>query len=151
MEICKSIGRIYTLEHCRIPLIFAVVMLSGCDFTEKQVAQPVEITCLAETRGGETSCWGIIIQLARGRFNPTISANEIRVVDSKYNRDLSPLMEWTVSLDGKQLTIRFKQGFGDFGSGNAVNIWVAKIAFREPPPGLPDSAHWSIETDIKGK
>lgn len=152
MEIRKSIARVILILR-RIALILVATLLLDCSASsaEKQVVRPAEIKCLVETRGGEKSCWGIVIQLVRGRFNPIVSAEEIRLLDSKYARNLVPFMEWTVSLDGKQLTIKFKQGFGDFGSGNTANIWIARSAFKQPPSRLRDSADWSIDTDLKDK
>jgi len=87
-----------------------------------------EASCLIEVRAGVTSCWGVVIQLDRGSFKPKIGSEQISVVEAKYGRNLVPLMPWAVSPDGKRLTVKFKQGNGDFGTGNTVILRVAGAA-----------------------
>lgn len=135
----------------RLNTLATLLLLASSTTVSNQTVQRPGITSLIEARRGERSCWGVIIRLEQGRFNPKISSNQISVVDSKYGRDLSPAMEWTVSSDGRQLTVKFKQGNGDFGSGNAVSVSIAKSAFKELPPNSPNwsnSIEWSIDTDI---
>ena len=115
---------------------------------EKRSEQRPGISCLIEVRLQERACWGVIIRLEQGRFSPTISPNQINVIDAKYGRDLSDIMEWTVSPDGAQLAIKFKHGLGGFGSCNSVTVRIARPAFKEPPPRFIGSAEWTIDTDI---
>jgi len=135
----------------RVAIAVAVSLLVACssDSADKQPANRREISCLIEKRGQITACWGVIIRPEKGRFNLTISPDQLSVVDSKYAGELSGFMEWKISSDGAQLTIRFKPGLGGFGSGNAVKVTISKAAFREPPPGLVYSAEWYTETDLR--
>ena len=123
----------------RLVIAVAALLLVACssDSADKQSANPGEISCLIEKRAQDTACWGVVIRPEKGRFNSTISSGQLSVVDSKYARDLSDLMDWIVSSDGAQLTVWFKQGLGGFGSGNAVKVTISKDAFQQPPPGLP--------------
>jgi len=75
-----------------------------------------------------TSCWGVVIRLDQGSFKPKIGSEQISVVEAKYGRNLVPLMQWAVSPDGKRPTVNFKQGSGDFGTGNTVILRVAGAA-----------------------
>jgi len=77
---------------------------------------------LIETRNGRTACWGVVVQLDKFTFEETIGPNELSLVDAKYNRELKELMTWTVDKSKKMLTVKFKSGMGDFGSGNAVTL-----------------------------
>jgi hypothetical protein len=103
-----------------------------------------EASCLIEARADVTSCWGVVIQLDRGSFKPKIGSEQITVVEAKYGRNLLSLMNWAVSPDGKRLTVKFKQGKGDFGSGNTVIVRVAAAALSDIPPR--DWFEWSVDT-----
>src|ERR1039458_5058512 len=76
---------------------------------------------LIETRNG-TACWGFVVQLDKLSFEETIGPGELSLVDAKYNRELKDIMTWTVDKSKKVLTVKFKPGMGDFGSGNTVTF-----------------------------
>jgi hypothetical protein len=95
---------------------------------------------------GRRSCWGVLIELDQTKFKPTITSDQLSVTDSKYGRDLKDLMMWEVDRSGKVLTIRFKPGKGDFGTGNVVNVSLKTSAFARPP-AVEGAATWSIATD----
>jgi hypothetical protein len=104
------------------------------------------ISQLVEVREGRLSCWGVTIELDQTTFNPIITSEQLSVTDGKYGRDLKDLMVWEVDRSGKMLTIRFKPGRGDFGTGNVVNIGVHTSAFARPP-AIVGEVTWSIATD----
>jgi hypothetical protein len=104
------------------------------------------ISQLVESHDGRVSCWGVRIELDQTTFNPNITSKQLSVTDSKYGRDLKDLMVWKVDGGGKVLTIRFKPGDGDFGTGNAVNISVDASAFVRPT-AVMEVVTWSIATD----
>ena len=58
-------------------------------------------------------------------------------------------MTWQVSRDGKQLTIKFRPGAGDFGAGNEAEVTLYKTAFAVPPKDYPEYAIFSRKTDLK--
>ena len=84
---------------------------------------------LIETRNGRTACWGLVVQLDKLSFEETIGPNELSLVDVKYNRELKDMITWTVDKSKKTLTVKFKPGMGDFGSGNAVTILLKPGVF----------------------
>ena len=94
---------------------------------------------IVENRDGQTSCWGLAVQLDRRTFKKTISRKQVDVSEAKHGRSLTDMMTWHVSPDGKQLIIKFKPGMGDFGTGNWVTVQIDCSAFTEScetPPGM---------------
>jgi hypothetical protein len=57
-------------------------------------------------------------------------------------------MTWRTSRDRKQLTIKFKPGTGDFGTGNQAEITLYKTAFSLPPKNFPEYMVIVQRTDI---
>jgi hypothetical protein len=123
-------------------LLPAVTMAVAADRSR----QGGRISQVVEAREGRLSCWAVTIELDQTKFNPNITSEQISVTDSKYGRDLKDMMMWEVDRSGKVLTIRFKPGRGDFGTGNGVNISVHAAAFAHPP-AVVGVVTWSIATD----
>jgi hypothetical protein len=117
--------------------------LFGCTTAR---AQPAGISQFVETRNGRESVWGVNIQLHRLLFIQKIMPNQIRIIDHKYNQDLKDIMTWSVSKDRKSLHIRFRPGMGDFGTGNAVTVYLDSSAILGHQE---QSFEWTIPTDIQ--
>jgi hypothetical protein len=112
---------------------FAILLIfSNLVFADSKL-RGGNISQLIETRGGKTSCWGIVITLDKLTFKRTIDDDEITVVDSKYNRDMKDIMTWSVDKLGKRLIIKFRVGMGDFGTGNQVTVTIRNHAFAGEP------------------
>lgn len=109
---------------------------------------PAGIFQIIEKRAGRTSCRGVVIQLRGMRFKRSVAADQIRIIEGKYGRDLSALMSLRVTPDGKRLVIRFKPGLGDFGTGNVVQVEIERSAFVAPIQSVNLKFSWSISTDI---
>lgn len=127
----------------RIIIPIALLLLLACGIVQ---SQPAGIFQFVENRNGRVSVWGIDIQLRRLSFNPQIMPNQIKIIDHKYNRDLKDIMTWSVAKDKKSLHIRFRPGMGDFGSGNAVTVYVDSSAIVGQKE---QSFEWTIPTDIQ--
>jgi hypothetical protein len=127
----------------RIIIPIALLLLLTCGIVQ---SQPAGIFQFVENRNGRVSVWGIDIQLHRLSFNPQIMPNQIKIIDHKYNRDLKDIMTWSVAKDKKSLHIRFRPGMGDFGSGNAVTVYVDSSAIVGQKE---QSFEWTIPTDIQ--
>ena len=108
----------------------------------------VQSSCLTEIRSGKKSCWGIVIEFEDARFKTKISPQQLRIYEAKHGSSLQKLMIWSVSNNGRRLTIRFKPGTGDFGSGNKAEITLYKSAFVEPPKDFPDYVIFVQKTDL---
>ena len=109
---------------------------------------PVGISQLVEKRAGRISCWGVIIQLGKTRFEKRIREEQIEIDDAKYGRELKGMMTWRVEQGGKRLIIKFKAGMGDFGSGNRVEVRIDRSAFVESIMSPNNRFEWSIDTDV---
>jgi hypothetical protein len=100
---------------------------------------------LIETRDGRRGVWGVVVTVHDCRFSDQLTAAHLRIVEKKHGSDITALMIWSVSHDKTQLVIRFKDGMGDFGSGNSVTVHVARGALigydQANDPG------WTISTD----
>lgn len=103
---------------------------------------------LVEKRAGRTSCWGIVIQLARTRFKRTISKEQIEIRDGKYSRDLREIMNWRTERSRRRLIIKFKPGMGDFDTGDRVEIRINRSAFAGPMTSGNNYFTWVIDTDV---
>jgi hypothetical protein len=99
---------------------------------------PIDTSCLTQIRGGKKSCWGIVIKLEDGLFKKTIRREELKLVEAKHGANIIDLTNWHTSHSGKQLTIQFKPGRGDFGTGNRVAVTLYKTAFALLPSNFPD-------------
>lgn len=108
----------------------------------------VRTSCLTDIRAGKKSCWGIVIDVDDAQFKKRISAQQLKIFEAKHGANLLKLMTWGVSRDGKRLTIKFKPGTGDFGTGNRVEITLYKTAFIVPPKDFPEYAIFVRGTDL---
>ncbi len=104
-----------------------------------------EIHRLIETRNGRTSCWGVTVELKKSTFYRRIARHELSIVEAKHGAELKRLMTWSVGKSRKVLTIRFKRGRGDFGTGNKVTVTINPSAL-EGFPQAPITV--SISTDL---
>jgi hypothetical protein len=109
----------------------------------------VRTSSLTEIRGGKKSCWGIVIDFDDAQFKKRISPQQLKIFEAKHGTNLLNLMMWRVSPDGKRLTIKFKPGTGDFGTGNRAEINLYKTAFMVPPKDFPHYAIFVWDTDLK--
>jgi hypothetical protein len=108
----------------------------------------VKASCLTETRNGKTSCWGIVVNFDKGKFKRKIRSNELTIYEAKHGANITNLMTCHTTRDGKQLTIKFKRGTGDFGTGNQAQIRLYKSAFAVAPNGFPDYIVFVQKTDL---
>ena len=106
------------------------------------------ISQLVENRAGHSSCWGVIIHLGSSRFKKKISPEQIEIIEGKHGHDLKDTMIWSVQQAGKRLTIKFKLGMGEFGSGNRVEVRIRRSALVEPISSGNDYFEWVIDTDV---
>jgi hypothetical protein len=136
------------IVHCREVVLFWVILLAAAStaVAADPSRQGGRISQLIQARDGQLSCWGVTIELDQRTFKPKISSAQLSVTDGKYGRDLRDSLTWQVDLGGKRLTIRFKSGRGDFGSGNFLSISVHTTAFARAP-GVDGVVTWSITTD----
>lgn len=98
---------------------------------------------LIEDRNGRVSCWGVVIQLARLSFPATVQPSAIEVTEAKHSRSLNDVMQWEVDRTRKRLTIRFRPGKGDFGTGNRVEVRIKRDALNAGGGILA----WVLDTD----
>ena len=86
------------------------------------------ISQLVEKRSGRVSCWGVVIHIGNVRFRRNIKRDQILISEAKHGHDLRGIMTWRVDQNGRRLVVKFKPGMGDFGSGNTVEVRVARSA-----------------------
>ena len=108
----------------------------------------VQTSCLTEIRNGKKSCWGVVIEFQDARFKTIVSPQQLKIYEAKHGSSLQKLMTWRVSDNGRRLTIKFKPGTGDFGSGNSAEVTLYKTAFIEPPKAFPDYVIFVQKTDL---
>jgi hypothetical protein len=126
----------------------AILMIVGC--REEKIEKPkVEygISQHIENRSGRVSVWGVKIKLKDRTFLKTIQKKHIQIIESKGGQIISKLMDWRVVEKQKCLLISFKQGLGDFGTGNGVKVYLSKEAFKNDTSG--SRYVWDINTDFK--
>jgi hypothetical protein len=136
---------------CRV--IFGVTLTVFVNFSVAfcELGPPkwqVRTSCLTEVRDGKKSCWGIVMDFEDAQIKKRISPQQLKIIEAKHGTNLLNLMTWRVSRDGKRLTIRFKPGGGDFGTGNRAEITLYKTAFMVPPKDFPDYAIFVLRTDL---
>jgi hypothetical protein len=100
---------------------------------------------IVETRKGVKSCWGVVVQLKDLSFHKSIVSNDLSIIEAKHSNDLKGIMIWSVDKSRKILTIKFKKGCGDFGSGNMVEVIIKSSALAGSRKG---NITLSISTDI---
>jgi hypothetical protein len=141
-------------NSCYKTVLFLAVIVNAFANSTVTWAQPGPIkygartSCLTELRGGKKSCWGIVINFDDARFAKNVRPDQLTVFEAKHGANLLNLMMWRVSPDRKRLTIKFKRGTGDFGTGNQVAITLYKTAFTVPPRDFPDYVVFVQRTDI---
>jgi len=108
----------------------------------------VQTSCLTEIRNGKKSCWGVVIEFQDARFKTIVSPQQLKIYEAKHGSSLQKLMTWRVSDNGRRLTIKFKPGTGDFGSGNSAEVTLYESAFIEPPKAFPDYVIFVQKTDL---
>ena len=140
---CKSLNG--KCQLMRLFTITLVVFASGCSVEQHRSAG---ISQFVEVRDGRESVWGVNIQLNHLSFVPQILDKHIRIVTGKRGKDIKHLMQWSVSPDRKRLCIKFKPHCGDFGTGNAVTIFLDRAAINGYKGGN-DRFEWSLVTEIQ--
>lgn len=120
-----------------------ILFLTGIIFPQE--SPKATIKRIIETREGHKSCWGVLIQLDKLSFNRTIKANELSIIEQKHNRDIKNIMTWRVDKSRHKLTIKFKKGCGDFGTGNIVDVTIKSSAISTPHS---EDIKLSISTDL---
>lgn len=103
------------------------------------------ISQIVQTRNHRTSCWGVVIHLKNLHFKHSVSAAELIITEAKHSSDLRPLMVWRVGKSGRTLTIEFKRGMGDYGTGNYTTIHIDSTAMVASPKG---GLEFAISTDL---
>ena len=130
-------------------LLLSIFMSGGVGGTQLgPIKHHLTTSCLTEVRDGRKSCWGIVIRFEDARFKRHVRPNELKLFEAKHGANLLELMTWHTSSDRKQLTIKFKTGTGDFGTGNPAEITLFKTAFASPPKDFPKYMVIVQRTDI---
>ncbi len=131
--------------------MFAVLISSHLAFAagRKTSSTPYgSISQIVQTRDGRTSCWGVIIRLKKLHFKESIDSTALTITEAKYPRDHRYMMVWHVGRSRRSLSIEFKQGMGDFGSGNYAQIKIDSTAIA----GFHMSElEFGISTDLEGR
>jgi len=91
---------------------------------------------------------GAIIRLNRLGFRSTIEPAQLTIRDDKHDHELRDVMRWAVDGTGKQLTIQWQPGKGDFGTGKGIRVCVERSAFRDGSQPVNDRECWQIGTDL---
>ena len=137
-----------------ISCVIVVLLLTVLENASAAGAQPgprkhqLTTSCVTESRGGKKSCWGVIVKFYDARFNRRVQRSQLKIFESKHGANLINLMTWRTSRDRKQLTIKFKRGTGDFGTGNQAEITLYKTAFSLRPKDFPEYLVILQRTDI---
>ena len=138
------------ITSCVIIVLLLTVLANPCTAWAQPGPRKYQLTtsCVTESRGGKKSCWGIIVKSADARFKKRVQQSQLKIFESKHGANLINLMTWRTSRDRKQLTIKFKRGTGDFGTGNQAEITLYKRAFSLPPNDFPEYLVIVQQTDI---
>ena len=136
----------------QLVLLFTLILLPQSQLRPiSELRNPtwhVRTSCLTEIRAGKKSCRGVVIDFDDARFKSKITPQQLRIYEAKHGTSLLKLMTWRVSNEGKRLTIKFKPGAGDFGSGNRAEITLYKSTFIVPPKNLQDYVVFVQNTDL---
>src|ERR1035437_10843437 len=122
-----------------------VCIIFTCSLNAYPAKPPATIQRIVETRKGHKSCWGVLIQLDKLSFNKIIKRNELSIIEQKHNHDLKNIMAWSVDKSRHKLTIKFKKGCGDFGTGDIVDVIIKSSAISG---ANTEDIKLSITTDI---
>jgi hypothetical protein len=131
-----------------VVLLLAIAQALAAAPPSAQATEPAGIFQLVQQRGGRRACWGVVIRLDRLAFRPAIEPAQLAIRDDKRDRELRDAMRWTVDSAGKQLTIQWQTGKGDFGTGNGIRVCVERSAFRDGSQPGNDRECWQIGTDL---
>lgn len=135
-----------------LPLLICLGMTSapapGRPRSSRAPQEPAGISRLVERRGGRVSCRGVVIRPGNSRFRRVIRPEQIVIREAKGGRDLRGIMTWRVGRNGRRLVIQFKPGMGDFGSGNGVEVRLARSALAGNVESPNGRFEWSISTDV---
>lgn len=93
------------------------------------------ISQIVQTRNHRKSCWGVVIRLKKLHFRDSVTDAELAITEAKHSSDLRPLMAWHVGKSKQTLTIEFKPGMRDFGTGNYATIHIDGSAMVGSPKG----------------
>lgn len=105
---------------------------------------PATIQRIVEIREGRKSCWGVTIRLTTLSFKKSVSPDQLSIIEAKEDHQLKNIMVWRVDRSRKILTIKFKKGCGDFGTGNLVEVTIKSSALVGTPK---QDIALSIKTD----
>ena len=83
---------------------------------------------IVEIRNEKRSIWGVEITLASCRLKNIDALSLITVIERKHSHDITNMLQMTSSQNLSILIIRFKNGMGDFGSGNTIDITIPENA-----------------------
>ena len=112
------------MRHC---LTVMPILLAGALWS----AQPGGVTQIVEDSPRGPHCVGLMIQLSALRLKAgPLPPGRIEIREAKHGSRLNEIMETVVSADRKAVTLRFKRGTGDFGSGNRVEVRISRTAFE---------------------
>ena len=100
---------------------------------------------IVETREGHKSCWGVLIELNKLSFKKTVKASELSIIEQKHDKDIKNIMIWHVDKSRHKLTIKFKKGCGDFGTGDIVDVTIKSSAIIG---SQNENIKLSISTDL---
>jgi hypothetical protein len=143
----KNMLKVGLISSLIILLCAMLVQVSGVQ-SRRVPHDPAGISQLVENRKGQVSCWGVRIQLGKLRFRHNISPNQIIIREAKHGHDLRETMTWSVDENASQLSIRFKPGMGDFGTGNTVEVQIERSAFIGPISSGNNHFRWTMDTDV---
>jgi hypothetical protein len=135
-------------QATRLAVLAMTLSFSVASAQPRPVKHPVTTSCLTEIRGGRKSCWGIVIKFDDAQFKKRVRPNQLKIFEAKHGANLIDLMTWRTSRDRKQLTIKFRPGTGDFGTGNQVEITLYRAVFDSPPKDFPDYLVIVQRTDL---
>ena len=128
-------------KECLSIISFFLVVLSTLSYAQWKGGG---VEQLIETRSGRTACWGIVVHLHKLTFVDSLSVGQIKVVEAKFNSDVVELMDWSLDRTRKNLTVKFKAGKGNFGTGNSIKVTIDGAGFI----GSPEQTYeWTIPTD----
>jgi hypothetical protein len=137
-----------TTQATRLAVLAMTLSFSVASAQPRPVKHHVTTSCLTEIRGGRKSCWGIVIKFDDAQFKKRVRPNQLKIFEAKHGANLIDLMTWRTSRDRKQLTIKFRPGTGDFGTGNQAEITLYRAVFASPPKDFPDYLVIVQRTDL---
>jgi hypothetical protein len=136
----------YNILHLLFILFLSIIIYPQEPQKSLDIIKPqATIQKIIKTRQGHKSCWGVLIQLDKLSFNKIIKRNELSIIEQKHIHDLKNIMAWSVDKSRHKLTIKFKKGCGDFGTGNIVDVTIKSSAIIS---SHKENVTLSISTDI---